>query len=279
MKAEHRHELKTNELAQWIASLPEWAKKNSKTIIYISVVVIVVAGGYFWMIYNKTVLSVRKQLRLTDLISQLSQNKAQIIYAQTQGIDASYLLIRTADELQAMTEDAKNEQMAALALIKQAEALRSELHYRLGMFGPQEVVAQIDQAATKYKKAAEKCSANPPLLAMAQLGLGLCAEELGNFEQARQIYNDIVTNTDFEGTVAAVQAKLRLNTMTEYQQEVIFGQAPEAEEAKVLEPQIKLEAPNVPQTESNEVEAPDINIVLPTPDSLSEVPDANLFSP
>jgi len=278
MKSEHRHELKTNELAQWIADLPEWAKENSKMIIYVSAVVIAVAASYFWMTYNKTVLSVRKQLRLTDLISQLSQNRAQIIYAQTQGIDASYLLIRTADELQAMTQDTKNDNMAALALIKQAEALRSELHYRLGTFGPQEVVAQIDQAVTKYKKAAEKCSANPPLLAMAQLGLGLCAEELGNFEQARQIYNDIATNADFESTVAAVQAKVRLKTMAEYQQGVVLGQASKTEAAKALKPEIKLEDSNVPQTESNAVETPDINRGLQTPESLSEVPDINLLS-
>ena len=45
MKAEHRHELKTNELAQWIANFPNWAKENLRMIIYVSVVLILLIGG------------------------------------------------------------------------------------------------------------------------------------------------------------------------------------------------------------------------------------------
>jgi len=277
MKAEHRHELKTNELARWIANFPNWAKENVKPIIYVSTLVIVVAAVLFWM-YEKRGVSVRKQLRLTNLISQISQNRAQIIYAQTQGIDASYMLIRAADDLQAATQDTKNDHMAALALIKQAEALRTELHYRLGAVRPQEVVSQINQAMAGYKNAVEKCSTNPSLLAMAQLGLGLCEEELGNFERAKQIYNDIATNTDLESIVAAAQAKLRLDTIADYQQKVVFSQASKAEPAQILKPQIRLESPEVPQTESNEVEIPDINRAAQIPNGVSDVPDTNQLS-
>jgi len=40
MKAEHRHELKTNELAEWIAGLPEWTRKHLIIIIIVLVVVV-----------------------------------------------------------------------------------------------------------------------------------------------------------------------------------------------------------------------------------------------
>ena len=53
MKSEHRHELKTNELAQWIADFPQWAKKNMRTIIYVVVVVVVVLAYYGWYGYQK----------------------------------------------------------------------------------------------------------------------------------------------------------------------------------------------------------------------------------
>ena len=33
MKAEHRHELKTNELVEWLTNLPQWANENLTTII------------------------------------------------------------------------------------------------------------------------------------------------------------------------------------------------------------------------------------------------------
>ena len=54
MKSEHRHQLKTNELAEGIANSIQWAKQNYKTIIYISIVVVLAAGSYFWNKYQKT---------------------------------------------------------------------------------------------------------------------------------------------------------------------------------------------------------------------------------
>ena len=53
MKSEHRHELKTNELAEWLVNFPQWTKKNAKTIIYVCVLTIVVASLYFYKRYQK----------------------------------------------------------------------------------------------------------------------------------------------------------------------------------------------------------------------------------
>lgn len=244
MKAEHRHELKTNELAEWLVNFPQWAKKNATTIIYVSVLLIVVAIVYFWKVYEKRVVSSREQLEFTNLVFQISQGKTQILQASAQGIDASYTLIQPADNLQNIAQNTKNEQMAALALIKRAETLRMELHYRLGSPSGQDVTAQINRAKDSYTEAIEKSSANPSLTATAKLGLGLCEEELGNFEQAREIYGEIAANADFEGTVAAAQAKQRLITMADYQQKVVFKPSPKQAPAEVvIQPEIKVEAP------------------------------------
>ncbi|MHC4595136.1 MAG: hypothetical protein ACYS19_09345, partial [Planctomycetota bacterium] len=78
--------------------------------------------------------------------------------------------------------------MAALALIKQAEALRTELHYRPGTVSKEDLTAQINQAKAGYADAIERSSFNPSLMAKAKFGLGLCEEELGNFAEAEQIY-------------------------------------------------------------------------------------------
>jgi tetratricopeptide (TPR) repeat protein len=119
--------------------------------------------------------------------------------------------------------------MAALALIKQAEALRTELHYRPGTVSKQDLTAQINQAKAAYTEAIQtrlKGTSNPSLMAAAEFGLGLCEEELGNFEKAQQIYQAIAANLDFEGAVAVAQAKHRLDTMADYKQKVIFKPAP-----------------------------------------------------
>jgi len=116
-----------------------------------------------------------------------------------------------------------------LALIKQAEALRTELHYRPGTVSEQDVTAQINQAKAAYTEAIQtrlRGTSNPSLTAAAEFGLGLCEEELGNFEKAQQIYQIIAENPDFEGTVAVTQAKHRIETMADYKQKVIFKPAP-----------------------------------------------------
>jgi len=80
-------------------------------------------------------------------------------------------------------------------------------------------------------------------MAAAEFGLGLCEEELGNFEKAQQIYQIILDkssqseNPDFEGTVAVTQAKHRLDTMADYKQKVIFKLAPTPPAASLLQSQ------------------------------------------
>jgi tetratricopeptide (TPR) repeat protein len=245
MKAEHRHELKTNILAEWITNFPQWAKKNLRIIIYISVVVVLVGGSAFFHWYRKNVESARKQLELTRLISQLSQGKLQVLQSQIRGMDVSYMLIQIADGLGTFARNAKEDQMAALALVKRGEALRMELHYRFGTVSEQDTKTAIEQAKTSYTEAIEKSASNRSLKATAKLGLGLCEEELGNFEQAKQIYTEMVTSGDFEGTAALAAVQHRLATMAAYRQEVVFALAPAPEAVEPVEPELSLSLADV----------------------------------
>ncbi len=253
MKSEQRHELKTNELAEWLSNLPQWACKNLTTIIYVSVVAVVVIGYSFWYYYQKSTASVKKQLELTKLIRQLPYSKRQILQAQSQGVDISYMLIQTADNLQAAVRNIKDDLVAASALIKRADILRMELHYRLGTVSKKDAAAQINRAKAAYSEATElvaakraaagKAARAPSLAATARFGLGLCEEEIGNFAQAQQIYRDIVTNPGLEYTTAAAQAKIRLDSMADYQQKVVFKKTPKPA-TKPIQPQIKIETPD-----------------------------------
>ena len=47
MKSSHRHELKTNELAEWLSNLPQWAKENRITIIGALVLIVIAFFSYF----------------------------------------------------------------------------------------------------------------------------------------------------------------------------------------------------------------------------------------
>jgi predicted negative regulator of RcsB-dependent stress response len=225
MKSDHRHELKTNELADWLSHLPEWTKENLITIVILAAAVVAAGAIYGWRLYNKNVVQVQEQTEFTNLINQVSNGKMQILQGQqSQGRDFSFVLLQPANNLQTFAQNTGNKRMAALALIKRAEALRAELHY--GNVEEQYLINQTNLAKASYTEAFEKCSANPSLAATAKFGMGLCEEELGNFEQARQIFQDIAGNSDFENTLASVRAKRRLETMADYQQKIVFQPAP-----------------------------------------------------
>jgi hypothetical protein len=231
MKSEHRHELKTNELAMWIANLPQWAEKNAKTITYVSVVAVLVIASVVFYWYRKDVESVQKRAEFTKLLGELPQVRGQIVKDYGQGKDYSFMLIQTANELQTFAQNTKNNQMAALAFIKRAEALRMELHYRRETPSEQDIATQINQAKSSYAEAVEKASSIATLAAIARLGLGLCEEELGNFTEARQIYNEIAAGSTFEGTSAAAEAKQRLVTMDDFQGKIVFRASPKPAES------------------------------------------------
>jgi len=270
MKARHRHDLKTNELAEWIMNFPQWAKEHLTTIIYVSALVVVVAGLYIWRVYNRRVVSVQKQLRFTQLLTQISQNKMEILRAWSQGVDFSYVLLRPANGLRTFAQNTKNNTVGALALIKRAEALRTELHYRQGTIDQRALTAQINLAKESYNeaisrlmRAATQGAINTSLMAMAKFGLGLCEEGLGNFSQARQIYRDIVADPDFEYTVAAVQAKMRLDIMAEYEKKLVLKPSPKPIPPTSPRPQIELgpiDINLVPEIPKIEIEPVDINL-------------------
>lgn len=228
MKSEHRHELKTNELAEWLGNLPQWTKENLTTIIVILAVIVAASVFYIRYRYSKSLVT-EEQLEFTSLLNQLSASKMQVLSAQAQGRDLSFILLQPANSLGTFAQNAKSNHIAALALIKQAEALRMEMHYRPGTISQEDLISQINQAKAAYTEAIQtrlKGTSNLSLKAAAEFGLGLCEEELGNFEKAQQIYQLIAANPDFEGTVAIAQAKQRLETMADYKQKVIFKPAP-----------------------------------------------------
>ena len=237
MKAEHRHELKTNELAEWLANLPKWAEENMRMIIYLTVIAILVLGTWMWKTYQKNVVSVNEKLRFSQLLSEFYQNRRVTLEQQSQGIDLSYTLLQTANRLQDFAETAGKPDMAAMALIKFADAQRMELHYRMGSVDNQTVSSQIAKAKTAYEEAVEKASDNPSLRAIATFGLGLCEEELGNFDKAKEIYQQIVADPAFDATIAADSARHRLKIMDDYKQMVVF-KAPEAMPVPVTEPDV-----------------------------------------
>jgi hypothetical protein len=170
--------------------------------------------------------SVQQRLKLTNLIAKLPQSKIQVLMAQSRGTDTSYMLIQTAIDLETAANGAQEESMAALALIKRAESLRAGVHYRQETVNQADLLTAVEGAKLAYTKAVSKAENNPSLMAMARFGLGLCEEEIGNFDGAEKVYREIIENSDFEGTTAVARAQRRLETMGDYRKRIVFKPAP-----------------------------------------------------
>ncbi len=233
MKAEHRHELKTNILAEWLGNFPQWARENTLPIIGVLILAGAVGAFYFWRAHNKNA-RIQEQLRLTNLVNQITNGKMQVL--NNRGAGGSTLLFRAAQDLEAFAESTGDDNLAAMAFLKHAEALRTELHYRSDPPTNEDLIRQISLARQSYAKAIEKAVNNPSLAGAAKLGLGLCAEELGNFDKAKEIYREIVNDPVFQGTVSVAQAKLRLETIEDYKKNIVFKPRPRPPKPPTIEP-------------------------------------------
>jgi len=150
-------------------------------------------------------------------------NMARALSQQT---DQSYLMLDIARNLEDFAQNTRNDNMAALALIERAEAIRTEIHYQRGDLTNEELVKRVADAQGSYQQALERSPDNPALAATARFGLGLCEEELGNFDKAGAIYQEVAAKEAYEGTAAKAAAAFRLQTIDDYRGAVAFKPAP-----------------------------------------------------
>jgi hypothetical protein len=257
MKSEHRHELKTNELADWLVHFPEWAKENRTTLIVTGAVILVVLCVYVMRLYRGGSATIRSEVQLTTLVSRLSEEKAKAAQSAQQYLG----FVQTAADLEDFASRAPTRQMAAFALIKRGEALRAELHYASSPLTRDDMLKQMEQAKDSYTQALQKAASVPALAASAQFGLGLCEEELGNFDKAREIYTEVAAKAEYSGTCAAAAAADRVKTVDDYRTTVTFKAAPKPKPATASTPSIQ-----IPPAEMN------VPMVIPTPNNVAVPP-------
>lgn len=225
MDAGHRHELKTNELAEQLGQLPKLIKENANIIIGSALIII---GLITWPVFSRMRLQkdIAAQSSISQSIQMLDKDVYDILQAQEGEAQNQALgtLLVNADALLEKTEDIDNPNLAALARIKAAQAIRTELHLRKDV-SAEMLETQIQKAKAAYEQAL-KSAKTPTLQAMAKFGLGLCAEELGQTAQAGDLYKEIISDKTFEATVFPKQAQQRLDSLEDNAQAFTFAPAP-----------------------------------------------------
>jgi tetratricopeptide (TPR) repeat protein len=249
MDSKHRHELMHNELADWIGKLPELARTYRNQIIGI---VLVIIGLISWPLLNrwKQESNFTAEAQVIEQINAAEMGKYMAMNAYSAQPDSNNLntassLLVAANNLADEAKKAPTPNLAALALIKRGQALRTELLLKKE-FVPQDIVsAQIKQAQDAYQQAFDKATA-PTVKAMAQFGLGLCSEESGQLEQAKAFYQKIVDDEAYVGTPLIAMAKNRIANMTDNNAKYNFVDTPKPAPV-AAEPQIQMmPAPTTP---------------------------------
>ena len=262
MDAEHRHELKTNELADWIGHFPDFCRENAKTIIGVSLIIAAVAV-FFYSRGVRAKSQFEHETQAIGLIERLDYNKLVTIQAQregtAQGTVAAGSIGGSAGSLGMAATEAKSPHVAALLLIKQGDALRTDLHYKAEEVDPDVIGNQIKNAREAYDKALIQAQGNNTLVALANFGLGMCAEEIGDYTKAAKIYDAIIANADFAGTVLPQQARDRLDNIEDNKMQFVFvaaplPTAPATEEPGPVEPDT-----SKPETNGSPAKEPETN--------------------
>jgi tetratricopeptide (TPR) repeat protein len=235
MDSKERHELATNELSDWIGQIPDFLKQYRNQILG---VILVVVGLISWPILNRwrQESDFAAEVELSQTLDSLDMGKFLAVRSQAQNApqDAgaeSFLV--TANNLAEQAKKAPTKDLAALALIKRGQALRTDLLYRKEIITEDAAASQIKQAQEAYQQAFDK-AVLPTLKAMAQFGLGICSEELGQLEQAREIYQKIVDDASYANTPLPTAAKDRIEKMADNNAKYTFIEKPKA--PSIVEP-------------------------------------------
>ncbi len=254
MDSKHRHELMQNELADWIGKLPEMITTYRNQIIG---VVLVIVGLISWPLLNKwrAQSDFAAESQTTDSITAVELAKYSTVssYGQSDpNVTTTSSLLVAANTLADEAKTAPDNDLAALALIKRGQALRTDLHLKKEII-PQDIVnEQIKKAQEAYQEALNKAQL-PSIRAMAQLGLGLCSEELGQLEQAKGFYQKIADDKANAGTPFIAIAQGRIDNMDDNNMKYTFVEAPApvitAPQAPEM-PAVEQPAPKEPNTQT-----------------------------
>lgn len=228
MKQTRRHELKQNELAHSLTELKEWLSKYANYVIGAAVAVVAVIGiGSYssqqrnrqfeqgWADYQATVEDYAKAAGTVGRGANAS------IPPDAARMDQAFNNMQQVADKYADYED-----LAARSLLWIGDqALR-----RLATVqsGPSDAgsLALLDRAEKAYGRVTTEFKNRSLDVAVAQFGLAAIAEERGQFDQAKKVYEELSQWEGAELLPMANLAKVKLKEVDNYAKPVTFASRP-----------------------------------------------------
>ncbi|MCK5271431.1 MAG: hypothetical protein KAJ52_02595 [Sedimentisphaerales bacterium] len=234
MKSEERHKLKSNELADSLKELSEFFNRHSSKLLAGVIAILVLAAAVLWTQKNEAASQYERISLLQNLIAQSNQlqyRAAQQARVQPEEKTTEEFLYNVEPQAGLLAELAQMETgspVGITALLQQAQNLRSQLLYSDKAMSEQEQLDLNRRTEIIYQRVISECPKQAVVAATARFGLALLAEDRGQWDQAKQIYETITDDKEGQlaGTTLPFHAQKRLNLLDGINQPIVFPEAP-----------------------------------------------------
>lgn len=226
MKAQRRHDLQTNTLADSLAETLEYIKSQAQTIIIVVAAVLVAIGAIWYWQYSASTRRARGWQELLSLVGTTAQQDPQYT-----------------DKLAQLAGSYSDANLRAMAF----NQLGNEL-LGLATFGnlPADKAAEDRQKAQEaFTNALNSAADRPEAMAIARLGLAAIVADAGDANTARQHYEAVRADERLKGTpypaqaadqLAALEAASKLPPLAISAQPAATQVAPSAEVTPASQP-------------------------------------------
>jgi len=252
MKSDDRHKLKANELADSLGDVPAFLREYGSRIGIVAVLALVIVLGLWQWVANARAQKYKQISTLQNIMIDREKSQKQAVEQARleadkdkddaqQPLDTSVVsgseLAMQLSQLAAKTSDSS---VGMMATLQEAQAIWSQMFFSTKPLSDEETEQLCAQAEKVYQQLQSKYSDKPIAVASAQIGLGLVAENRGQWDQACQIYQKITADETLAGTVFPKQAQNRLDIMDDIKRPIVFSEEP---------PAVPAEEPAVPAAE------------------------------
>ena len=287
MKAQERHKLKTNELAQFISELPAYFQKHASKITTIAlVVVIALAGGimarrYFVQGKQQQQDQLFQQLLAADTL-QLDALRRVQMGAELASDPANAILPYDTTSitltLSNIAQDAPNNPVGMTAGLLQAELSLSQLYFSDQNITEDQKKQLLQTAENLYRQALVKFPTIPYAVGTAKIGLATVAEERGQWEQARTQFTEIIALKDelLVGTIYPKLAQRRLALLDTISTPITFPEIKPVHPADFAAPDL---LPNLTDLPPLKPPAFDPNFIQPPMEIAPPISEPNKITP
>ncbi len=260
MDSQERHELKQNDLYEFLTHFKQWWEKNGTGTLLIICCLLGGVVGYRWY-------SGREARFLNDAWSELA-------------------MAQEPEQMVRVAEDYPDTPVAAKALLRAADRLQEQALFGIPdetgnapprILNPEQTQQYRERAVKLYQNVLEQGHSGdqPSLIALnARLGLAAAYESLGQFDQAEQQYRALQEEAGVHGILAS-KAAVGLEQLDELREPVIFPDAPPLPPAPILPETTGTVDPIMPEVTPMPLPGFQNPLELPQPDDEATEPSAD----